>query len=153
MLISPPRFKFSSPEAIGAMDGHAKLLLYLLNSKWQSTANALWCFTLRCLCLYYSFRHKYAGDFNSRYACFCCTSSCSCSRLWTSICIWRASLMCIDLIKFNLWNASPLKIWEERWQLTNLAWFLPVYYLGLHVQMTSWWSIPFAWFVCSCSAA
>ena len=27
MLISPPRFKFSSPEAIGAMDGHAKLLL------------------------------------------------------------------------------------------------------------------------------
>ena len=38
-------------------------------SKWQSTANGLWCFTLvllHCLCLYYSFRHKYAGDFNSR---------------------------------------------------------------------------------------
>ena len=95
MLISPPRFKFSSPEAIGAMDGHAKLLLYLLNSKWQSTANALWCFTLHCLCLYYSFRHKYAGDFNSRDASFCCTSSCSCSRFWTSICIWRASLICV----------------------------------------------------------
>jgi len=149
MLISPPRFKFSSPEAIGAMDGHAKLLLYLLNSKWQSTANALWCFTLHCLCLYYSFRHKYAGDFNSRDAFVPLVAHAAVSELLSA---FGGLRLCASTWS-NFWNTSPFENLRRTLTVNELDWLLPVYYLGLHVQMTSWWSIPFAWFVCSCSAA
>jgi hypothetical protein len=116
----------------GWVHGHAKLprcwittQQYMIGCWWSCYTPALlmqiqqWCCTAY---VYVSQFYAKESRQEKKYkwpSCLRSTSSCSCSRLWTSICIWRASLMCIDLIMVSLEWRHLFKLWEARWHLTK----------------------------------